>query len=189
MNEAINTERLTLAPITPEHIAAFFRSRTELGSLLGVEVPADWPVFPEGMEYWREKSDKLIRDAGWAGYLFIHRKDGRVVGDGGFKGPPDDEGIVETGYAIIPEYRGKGLATEAEQALINWAFSHPEVKFVTAETLTNGKDSMRVLEKLGMAYMGVRADPKDGAVFLWRLSREDYNTPRTPPETDRCPYN
>jgi len=188
MNDPIQTERLRLVPVTPAHVAAYFRSREELGSLLGASVPDDWPVCPESMEYWREKLAELDNAAGWAGYIFVHEKNAAVIGDGGFKGPPDAGGKVETGYAIVPALRRQGYATEAVKALINWAFSHPEIKYVTAETLPQGKESMRVLEKLGMSYEGTGTDPHEGTVFLWQVSREDFNKPPAPPETDGCPF-
>jgi len=189
MTEAIETEHLRLLPISSEHVATFFRSRSELAALIGASVPDEWPVCPESMAYWREKSDRLQEAAGWAGYLYIHKSDGTVVGDGGFKGPPNARGTVEMGYAVVPAYRNRGLANEAAQALLDWAFKHREVNYVTAETLPQGKESMRVVEKLGMAFQGVRTDPEEGGVFLWRLSRQEYNTPRTPPETDGCPFS
>ncbi len=188
MNHAIETARLAILPVTTRHVAAFFRSRAELASLLGVAVPGDWPVCPESMEYWRDKADRLEKEADWANYFYIHKRDGKVVGDGGFKGPPNAEGVVEMGYALIPEYRRLGLATEGAKALMDWAFGHPEVNYVTAETLPGGQDSMRVLEKLGLAFQGTGFDPDEGKVYLWRISRAGYSAPRAPAESDGCPF-
>ena len=187
MNDVIETERLWLLPITPEQMTAYSLSRSDLARLIGATVPENWPVCPEGMEYWRAKSNVLRESKGWAGYVYIHKKDNTVIGDGGFKGPPDAKGEVEMGYAILPEYRGKGLGTEAAKALVDWAFYHPEVESIVAETLPEAKGSMRVLEKLRMAYQGIRVDPGEGRVFLWRLRRKDFVTPCTPPENDNCP--
>ena len=188
MSHIIETERLRLVPVNPRHIAAFFRSRAELASMLGAAVPDDWPVCPEGMGYWRERAEELEKAPGWAGYFFMHKADDKVVGDGGFKGPPNAEGAVEMGYALIPDYRRRGLATEAARALMDWAFTHPEVNSVTAETLADGRESMRLLDGLGMTFQEARTDRGEVEVYLWAISREEYNTPRKPPETQGCPF-
>jgi len=43
----------------------------------------------------------------WDG-IIIHKADGVIISDLGFKGGPNEEGIVEVGYSIIPEYRTHG---------------------------------------------------------------------------------
>lgn len=62
--------------------------------------------------------------------------------------------MVEVGYSIMPDYQRLGFASEATAALIGWAFSHPEVQLVTAETLPTLVDSIRVLEKNGFHLLG-----------------------------------
>lgn len=188
MSDTIETERLLLVPVKPEHVEAFFSGRDRLGALLAVKVPDDWPVCPESMEYWREKAGELSGAGGWAGYFFIHKQDGVVAGDGGFKGPPDKNGKAEIGYAIVPAYRRFGLATEAAKALLDWAFTHAEVRCISAETLPGGGGSMRVLEKIGMSYEGTTTDPQEGSVYLWQISREEYSAPPQP-ESEGCPFS
>ncbi|MHB8649207.1 MAG: GNAT family N-acetyltransferase, partial [Gaiellaceae bacterium] len=46
-------------------------------------------------------------------WVMIERDTGTVVGDVGFIGPPDESGIVEVGYSVIPDRRRRGYATEA----------------------------------------------------------------------------
>jgi RimJ/RimL family protein N-acetyltransferase len=145
-----------------------------LEQMLGVSIAERWAAFPEaiprGYEYLKTHPDAL----GWYTYLFIHAVDNRLVGYGGLKGVPDECGMVEIGYGIAPAYQNRGLATEAAQALIDYAFSHPQVKTVDAHTLAVTNPSTRVLEKVGMQYTGTLDDPDHGAVWHWRLSRADY---------------
>ena len=86
----------------------------------------------------------------------------------------DESGVVEIGYAIIPAYRCRGLATEAAQGLIAYAFSHTHIKRVDAHTLAEPNASTRVLEKVGMENVGTAYDPDVGEVWHWSLSKEDY---------------
>lgn len=110
--------------------------------------------------------------ANWWMYFFVHTADRKLVGSGGFKGKPDDAGMVEIGYAVAPAYRRKGLATEAAQGLIDYAFSHPQVNCVQAHTLAEENESVRVLRKIGMEFVKELNDPEDGDIWQWQLKRK-----------------
>ncbi len=164
----IETNYLRLLPCELSHLETILKDKKELEPLLDVSVPKTWPVFPQAMPYIYERLKSDPSSTGWWSYLFVHARDRVLVGEGGFKGKPDGSNTVEIGYAIIPEYRGRGLATEAAEGLVGWAFSHPDVSAVVAHTLPDGHHSIRVLEKLGMNPVGT----VDG-VLRWRLDRQD----------------
>ena len=126
-------------------------------------------MFPGAIPHIYEKPRSDPSAVGWWSYLFVYTEDRTLAGDGGFKGRPDDSNEVEIGYALVPEYRGRGLATGAVRGLVGWAFSHPEVAAVRAEALPDGQASIRVLEKLGMTFAGAT-----NRVLRWRLERQDF---------------
>jgi [ribosomal protein S5]-alanine N-acetyltransferase len=165
----IETENLQLIPCEASHLATVLEDKKGLEPLLGVSVPESWPVFPEAVPRVYEKLRSDPSAVGWWSYLFVHTDDRTLAGDGGFKGRPNGAGEVEIGYALVPEYRGRGLATEAARGLVRWAFSHPEVATVRAETLHDGHASIRVLGKLGMRFAGATE-----RVLRWRLERQDF---------------
>lgn len=107
----------------------------------------------------------------WFGYLFIHRGDKALIGFGGYKGHVDETGSVEIGYGIAPAYRGKGYARQAAQALVNHAFSFPEVKRVLAHTLAEENHSVAILRKIGMQKVETIHDPDDGDIWRWEIGR------------------
>lgn len=53
-------------------------------------------------------------------------------------------------YAISPRYQGQGYATEAAQALLDYAFEHLHLKRVVATTDYDNLASIGVMKKLGM---------------------------------------
>jgi RimJ/RimL family protein N-acetyltransferase len=168
----LSTPRLDLVLEGTSALEAFLRSRGELASILGVDVPPDWPVCGSAVigyviDWLREDPDI----GGFGAYFIVHRADNRLIGDGGFKGRPNDRGEVEVGYAIIEAYRGQGYATEAAQAFVDWAFTHPDVNAVLAETFHDGLASQRVLCKVGMTFAREYFHPDDGKIFKWRLKR------------------
>jgi [ribosomal protein S5]-alanine N-acetyltransferase len=85
------------------------------------------------------------------------------VGSCAFKGPPVD-GVVEIAYGIDTEHEGKGYATEAARALVQFAAGCPDVRLIRAHTLPGGVASQRVLTKCGFKYVGEVVDPEDGLV-------------------------
>lgn len=59
--------------------------------------------------------------------------------------------LPDLGYAFLPEYRGKGYATEACQSVLQWCVEQ-QYKHVFAKVLPSNEASIRVLGKLGFNY-------------------------------------
>ncbi|HEX8775326.1 MAG TPA: GNAT family N-acetyltransferase [Pyrinomonadaceae bacterium] len=173
----IETANLRLIPCELRHFEAILGDELKLASILGVSLDDDWLGFEaarEAMQYSYEylKAHPTAKD--WWTHLIIHTADNALIGLGGFKGEADERGMVEIGYSIASGYRLRGLATEAARAMVDYAFSHPHVARVDAHTLAERNGSVRVLEKVGMTFMGAVNDPDDGEIWHWSLSREDY---------------
>jgi RimJ/RimL family protein N-acetyltransferase len=167
----IETARLRLIACDLDLLDAYAADRRALGERLGVRFPDDFPVFPEGIAWWRQRLRSESVDPGWTIWFAIRVEDGLVIGDGGFKGAPDGDGVVETGYALVEQARGQGYGSEFVRALIGWAFAHPEVTAVTAETLPDNVASIGLLRSLGMEPTGSYEDANEGTVLRWRLDR------------------
>jgi RimJ/RimL family protein N-acetyltransferase len=170
----IETPRLLLIPCGLAHMEAFAQGRPALARLVDARVPESFPVFPESINYWEERLREDASLFGWINWFFLERAGRVLVGDGGFKGPPDTMGIVELGYAVIPEFRRLGYASEAARGLATWAFGHPQVMAVAAETLADGVESMGVLRKVGMRQVGTAHDPDEGEVLRWLVRRDEF---------------
>ncbi|MEV0374226.1 GNAT family N-acetyltransferase [Streptomyces sp. NPDC050636] len=79
----------------------------------------------------------------------IERASGLVIGAIGLFWPPS-EGAVEVGYGIVASRRGRGLATEATRAMVEFALTAPGVHTVHADVELSNPASVRVLEKAGL---------------------------------------
>jgi RimJ/RimL family protein N-acetyltransferase len=170
----ILTDRLQLVPCTAEYVAALIYHPQVLEQTLEMRICDRWTEFPEALEFTHQWLTQNPSVKEWAPYLFIHQQDRKLIGWGGFKGKPNAAGLVEIGYEITADYQGQGLATEAAQGLLDFAFAHPEVQAVEAHTLAEHNPSTRILEKLGMRSLGVEIDPNDGEVWRWQIQRNDY---------------
>ena len=89
----------------------------------------------------------------WYAIWMIELQNGTHIGELCFKGI-DANGISEIGYGILPEYQRKGYATEAVNAVVEWAFQSGNVVSVEAETEEDNVASKRVLEKCGFVLNG-----------------------------------
>ncbi len=107
------------------------------------------------------------------GFVIVERKSQSAIGFLGFKGPCDDEQVVEVAYGIVPTFQGRGLATEALEIGVAFAFLHGAIGCVRAQTLRENAASQRVLAKGGFTYIGEVVDPEDGCVARWELTRAD----------------
>lgn len=72
---------------------------------------------------------------GWAGLAFL---------------PEFDE--IDLGYRFLPEYWGRGYATEAARAILRYGFDSLLLDRIVAIALKEHKASIRVMEKIGMKF-------------------------------------
>ena len=158
------TTRLELIAATAETVSLELRNVDQFATALVVPVPSSWPppLNDEGSQRWYlEMLQRPASAVGWALWYLIRREPTReLVGVAGFKGRPVD-GSCEIGYSLLPSFQGSGYATEASRELIRWAFSHRDVERVTSETLPDLLDSIRVMEKCGMRFIG-DGNPEEG---------------------------
>jgi RimJ/RimL family protein N-acetyltransferase len=119
---------------------------------------------------WLERALAATESDPWLhGFKIKLREDGTIIGGAGFKGVPSDDGFVEIAYGIAPEHQGRGFATEAAQALIEFARQSVGVRVVRAHTMSDNLASARVLTKCGFRFVGEVIDPEDGLVQRWEL--------------------
>ncbi len=117
------------------------------------------PFFIEHME---KAPYEPVRD-----WIAIHRKDQAVIGGIGFMGGPDEDGAVEMGFDVVPEYRKQGYATEMARSLVVWAFQEAGIRVVTASCLDDNVGSIKVLENVGMSQLEA-----EGNLLKWEIRRK-----------------
>jgi [ribosomal protein S5]-alanine N-acetyltransferase len=171
----IQTKRLQFVACEKRHLEAFSRGRSELTTVLQVTLPDSWPTFPEAFSLPdNPPSDENQQPDEWGGFFFIQPQDRVLVGNGGFHGTPDATGCVEIGYEIASEYWNRGFATEAVRGMLDYAFTHEQIKAVIAHTLAVSNASNNVLQKVGMTFVEEIDAGEEGKIWQWRINKEDY---------------
>ncbi len=169
----LKTARLLLLPATLEMLRADNGDKDKLQNLLNAKIPESWP--PETMRdafpWFIEQLERFPAHGEWyAWYVLLTDKDlseRTLVGSAGFKGAPNDKGEVEIGYSVLPEFQGKGFATEMTEVLVDFAFSEANVESIVAETSVENLKSIKVLKKNGFVPYAARED----AVFYCVLRK------------------
>jgi RimJ/RimL family protein N-acetyltransferase len=146
----IETDRLTLRPFTASDFEAVYgmRSDAEVARYLYEE-----PLSPEaarGVLTRRIAKTSWEREGDWLTVAVVERASGVTVGDVALGWLSERDRTAEIGFIFDPRRQGKGFATEAARALVDWAFTVAGIHRVIGRTEARNAASARVLEKLGM---------------------------------------
>ncbi len=83
---------------------------------------------------------------------------------------PDGDGAVVVRASVADKWLRKGYATEAMGGLIDWAFSHPEVRCIRGEARADDAARTRLYEQSGLTHVGDGAAP---GTLRFELRRPD----------------
>lgn len=151
----LETARLRLVTITEALLQAEASGTGALGTALGVDVAPDWPPQrwePAVRSHIAEQLRTRPDTAGWQRYVVLRGTQEVLVGAvGAFPGASGD---VELGYSVVGSWQRKGVATEAVGALIGWLFGQPAVRSVSAQTYVTMPESVKVMERCGLRWVG-----------------------------------
>lgn len=165
MNVEVSSDRLDLVPMTLELMEALLRGdRGSAQAIVGYRIPEGWPQGDEAVLRFRsaiaraqpEALPLLLR-------AMVLRADREVmVGRIGFHGPPDEEGVLEIGYKVFPQYRRQGFAREAVLAMLRWAQRYPGVHRFRASVSPENLPSRNLVTAIGFIEVGSQWDEEDG---------------------------
>ena len=147
----IETARLRLRPYRLDDFdayAAMWADPAVVRYVGGSPVPreAAWLRFLRQIGLWYH--------LGFGFFALEHRESGEFAGEAGFHDlrraiTPSLEGTMETGWALIPAMRGKGLAEEAVRAAIDWAVHNGTGDRLTCVIHVDNAPSLRLARTLG----------------------------------------
>ncbi len=163
------TERLVLRAATPADAEAVFAFNTH----------------PEVMRYTGEPMPRSVKDVrdmlaaypdferhGYGRWLCVEKKSSRVIGFAGLK-VLEELGEVDLGYRLLPEFWGRGLATEAASACVGFGLDGLRLKSIIGLVLPENLASIRVLEKVGMTFDGATSYGGDPCLRYRITARSD----------------
>jgi ribosomal-protein-alanine N-acetyltransferase len=137
----LETTRLKLVPLTHEQMILYKNEPEALADSLNIrylqtpERSGCSEDLREAIEFWIQQTKKNRDQYEWfTTWEIILKAEQIAVGGIGFSGLPDEMGKSMTGYGLDMRYYGRGIATEALKAMIDWAFQNHSLKTIIADT-------------------------------------------------------
>lgn len=165
----IRTARLELVSFTLTAMRATLdRDTATVAAELGAEVPAD--LADALGELFQLRIAQLEADptgVPWLARAIVVTEAGtrRLAGSIGFHQPPVD-GVVEIGYNVEPDFRRRGIATEAVRAMLDWAAGQ-DIHSIRASVSPANAASQGVIAQFGFRQTGVEWDDLDGEELVF----------------------
>jgi RimJ/RimL family protein N-acetyltransferase len=108
---------------------------------------------PEHVRAFTAKHVEEWDRTGWSLWTMRDRETGAFIGRGGLRSV-SIEGVdeVELGYALRPEWWGRGLASEMSRTALEVGFERLGLDSIVAFTMPTNVASRHVMEKLGMRF-------------------------------------
>jgi len=107
----------------------------------------------------------------------IDRETGAMAGWAGLAVPyflPEILPAVEVGWRLAPQYRGRGLATEAGRAAVDWGFTEGGLARIVSIYEPENVPSGKVMEHLGFTPFLSTTGPRGEAVTVTELAIETW---------------
>ncbi len=167
MKSCIETERLILREMIPSDDAGMFEldSNLEVHRFLGqkpVQHIAESRLMIQNLR-------KQYADNGIGRWAVILKETNEFIGWSGIKLITDSinnhQNFYEIGYRFIQKHWGKGYATEAGLAFVDFVFNEIKADALYAYADSGNLDSRHILEKIGMRY--VNSFEYEGEEHVW----------------------
>jgi RimJ/RimL family protein N-acetyltransferase len=168
----IDTDRLRLRPFREDDLDAYAAVLQTPEVRASLHLPDDisrydaWLSIAQWLGQWE------LRGTGqWA---LEEKASGAFVGRAGTHFPAhDDWPGIEVGWTLHPDHWGKGYATEAGAAAIDYAFAHHDVDALYSVILPENTASQAVAKRLGFTLFETRALSHFPSIKhgIWRRQR------------------
>jgi RimJ/RimL family protein N-acetyltransferase len=143
----IETERLIMRPASAEDVEDLVALHEDpvVREVFGSPTRAE-------VEAWVERSESEWEERGHGHLAIVDRADGSFLGRTSLRFWPELDG-TEVGWVLMPAARGRGIATEAGRACVEWGFRDFALPYVTAMIAPDNDASIAVARRLGMTRL------------------------------------
>jgi RimJ/RimL family protein N-acetyltransferase len=147
IRKQLETERLRLRFFTHDDLPVMFALNTDPDVIKYADTPAK--DIDEARQRLEEGPLYDYQIYGYGRFAVELKETGKVIGFCGIKYLPEID-LPEVGYRFLKEFWGKGIATEAAKACVEFAKNDLKVDKLVALIIPENIGSIKVAEKLGM---------------------------------------
>jgi aminoglycoside 6'-N-acetyltransferase len=154
----LETNRLVLRHFHDEDLEAFlaYRNDPEVYRYQGWKVPFERSTAREFVE--SMKMADPYADGQWFQTVLEQKSDHVQIGDVGFFPKRGSHGQAYIGFTLARPYWGKGYATEAVTAVLDFLFRERKLHRIQADCDPDNSASCRLLERLGFRREAVHIE-------------------------------
>mgnify|MGYP000165043155 CR=1 FL=1 len=166
----LQTERLRLRELTPDDAINFYRLNSDL-EVMKYTGDSPFDSVESARQFLKHYTDYTIN--GFGRWAVVDKKTNSFLGWCGLK--LNEENLIDIGFRFFQNEWGKGYATEAAKACLDYGFNHLNMDEIIGRAASENKASIRVLEKLNMLFW--KQDNCKGIEnsVYYTLSKLDYN--------------
>lgn len=165
----LQTPRLLMRPFAEEDAAGFYQMNADPEVL---QFTGDAPFSDESAALAFIRSYDHYEKYGYGRWAVLTQSTGAFIGFCGLKFQPDGN-YTDLGFRIRRNQWGRGFATEAAEACIQYAFTDLQLPFLVGRVQKQNEASIQVLEKVGMNR--IRNFDFEGRPGYWyELRAEDW---------------
>jgi [ribosomal protein S5]-alanine N-acetyltransferase len=160
----ILTPHMRLIPATAALVRAEIAQPDTFAAMLDAEVPDNWPpeMLSDALPWFLQQLEQTPDLCGWLAWYGLDRTDqavrSRLVASGGFLGRPQ-QGMLEVGYSVLPQFQRQGFAREMLTGVLQWAFAQADVVGVFADIHQSNTPSLRLVRSLDFINSGSGREP------------------------------
>lgn len=114
----------------------------------------------DAKNYIISKYFEVYNTLGYGYYMLVTKDTNTIIGTAGLVNREGLDGI-DVGFALLPDFKGKGYGYEATKAIMQYATTTYGIKTYLAITLPSNEPSQRLLEKLGLKFKKMIFIPND----------------------------
>lgn len=173
----LETKRLELHHINGANLITLFEQRDDSPILKNANFTNPHRVLVDfqGPLHWRVPQVKADPSSNkWFVRLIVLKENREIIGSASFHGVPDENGMIEIGLGIEPEFHNRGFAKEALMAMWSWAIDQPGVKSFRYTVSPDNAPSIKVIDYFGFPFTGVQIDEEDGPENIYEITTADF---------------
>ncbi|SEJ69993.1 ribosomal-protein-alanine N-acetyltransferase [Bhargavaea ginsengi] len=174
----LTTERLLLRAATPADADDMLRylSDPEVMKHTGMELFQTAEDVLDEIRWYRS----LVEEGSGIRWGIALKESGKMIGSCGFHNREPKHFRAEIGYELSPEHWGKGIASEALQAVVRYGFSHLQLERIEALIEPENEPSLRLVEKNGFQREGLLRHYEYGRgrfddLYMYSILKEDID--------------
>lgn len=162
------TERLLVRYLRNDDFEAFYTLCSDPEILRYMD--SGEPLTAEQTRAWIQISQENYQKRGYGCFAITARLDGQLIGFGGIA-RRENTSQLEIIYAFKQSCWGQGLASEFVRSLLTTCFERWQLPRIEASIYARNSASIRVVEKVGMAFVRSEIDENNQRILWYALDR------------------